>query len=247
MPTTVLITGANRGIGRGLVAAYLARPDHVVVAAVRDPSNSTSKTLPALPAGDGSSLIIVPLDGSSDTSALDAVELLKTKHGIKSIDLVIANAGIANFYGTALQTPLAGTREHLNINVVAPLALFQAVHPLLSAASTPKFITVTSTVGSIGEMDRIPMISTAYGASKAALNYITRKIHFEYPDIITFPINPGWLKTEMGNAGAEAHGMTEAPVEVEDGVKGIVSQIDKATRENSSGKFITFDGAEPSW
>ena len=51
----------------------------------------------------------------------------------------------------------------------------------------------------------------------------------------------------MGNYGAAAHGMTEAPVEVEDGVKGIVSQIDKATREDTSGKFVSFDGAEPSW
>ena len=138
-------------------------------------------------------MIIVPLDGSSDTSVFTAVELLKTKYGIKSLDLVIANAGIATFYGTALQTSLEGTREHLQVNVVGVLALFQAVYPLLSTASAPKFVPLTSTIGSIGEMQHIPVFSTAYGASKAALNYITRKIHFENPGIIAFPINPGYV------------------------------------------------------
>jgi norsolorinic acid ketoreductase len=132
----------------------------------------------------------------SDTSALEAVRLLQTKHNITSVDLVIANAGIAEFYGTAVNTPLAGTREHLNVNAVSTLGLFQAVFPLLSATidkggPAPKFVAITSTVGSIGEMENIPMISTVYGASKAALNYIVKEIHMENPGIIAFPHNPG--------------------------------------------------------
>jgi len=51
----------------------------------------------------------------------------------------------------------------------------------------------------------------------------------------------------MGTYGAEAHGLTEAPVEVQDGVNGIISKIDQATRENSSGKFMDYDGKELSW
>jgi norsolorinic acid ketoreductase len=166
-----------------------------VIAAVRDPANASSQSLKKLPVASGTSLVIVPLEGDSDKSALEAVEILKTKYSITSLDVVIANAGIAEFYGKALQTPLAGTRQHFNVNAVGTLALFQAIYPLLEATeragSTPKFVTVTSTVGSIGEMEKIPMISTAYGASKAALNYITKKIALEYPGIISFPINPG--------------------------------------------------------
>jgi len=178
-----------------MLAAYLSRPDHILVATVRDPSNSTSQALSSLPVGPGSSLIIVPLDSGSDTSAAEAVKLLTTKHGLTHLDLVIANAGIATFYGTALETPLLGTREHFNINTISALALFQAVHPLLEASvkegKTPKFVTMSSTVGSVGELEKYPMNSTAYGASKAALNYITRKIHFENQGMVVFPINPG--------------------------------------------------------
>jgi len=250
--TKVLITGGNRGLGKGFVAAYLLRPNHTVIATVRDPSNPTSKSLLSLPVGSGSSLIVVPLEGGSDTSALEAVKLLQTKHNITSLDLVIANAGIAEFYGTAVNTPLAGTREHFNINAVGTLGVFQAVFPLLSATidkggPAPKFVAITSTAGSIGEMEKLPMISTAYGASKAALNYIVKKIHMENPGLIAFPLNPGWVKTDMGNAGALAHGMAEAPLTLEESLTGMLSKIDGATRENASGKLVTFNGEEPSW
>jgi norsolorinic acid ketoreductase len=138
----------------------------------------------------------VRLEGDSDTSPFDAVEELKAKHKIVALDIVIASAGILEFYGPAERTSLQGTREHFNVNVVGTLALFQAVFPLISATidegkSTPKFVTLTSTIGSIGEMDNLPVASTAYGASKAALNYITKKIHLENPKLIAFPMNPG--------------------------------------------------------
>jgi norsolorinic acid ketoreductase len=83
---------------------------------------------------------------------------------------VVANAGMAEFYGTALQTPIQGSADHLIANTVGPLALFQATWPLLKEAVQPKFVTVSSTVGSIGDMENWPMNATAYGASKAALN-----------------------------------------------------------------------------
>ncbi|KAH8597971.1 hypothetical protein B0O99DRAFT_568327 [Bisporella sp. PMI_857] len=252
MPAHIFITGANRGIGKGLVGEYLSRPNNVVVAAVRDPSHPTSQSLNSLPVGSGSSLIVLPLlgIGASDSFALDAVSILKSKYSITNLDIVIVNAGISNYYGSALETPFDTTREHFNVNTVGSLAVFQAVQPLLAAAEvngTPKFVTLTSTVGSIGEMDNIPLKAAAYGASKAALNYITRKIHFENPGIIAFPISPGWVKTEMGNYGAVVHGLPEAPVTIDESVKGITSQIDGATRERSSGVLHSFEGDRPSW
>jgi norsolorinic acid ketoreductase len=51
----------------------------------------------------------------------------------------------------------------------------------------------------------------------------------------------------MGNAGALAHGMTEAPLTLEQSLSGMLDKIDKGTHENSSGKFMTFDGEKPSW
>jgi norsolorinic acid ketoreductase len=51
----------------------------------------------------------------------------------------------------------------------------------------------------------------------------------------------------MGNAGALAHGMTEAPLTLEESLNGMVSKIDGATREIASGKLFSFDGEQPSW
>jgi len=248
--TTVLITGGNRGIGKGLVESYLIRPNHVVVAAVRDPSHSTSKSLSDLPVGKGSSLVVVPFDSSSETSIRNTIATLKTKHSVKTISVVIANAGMAEFYGTVLQTPIQGALDHYRTNTAGTLALFQAVYPLLlpsGANPIPKFVAVSSTVGSIGDMEKWPMNATAYGMSKAALNWLSRNIHIENPNLIAFPIHPGWVQTDMGNAGAVANGLNEAPTTIKDCVDGMVDKIDNATREETSGRFISFDGEKYPW
>ncbi|KAK4922946.1 hypothetical protein LTR49_009777 [Elasticomyces elasticus] len=72
-PTVVLVSGANRGLGKGVVQLYLARPDHIVIAANRDPSSSSSKELSELPTGAGSRLIVVKVDASAETDAVEAV------------------------------------------------------------------------------------------------------------------------------------------------------------------------------
>jgi len=79
--------------------------------------------------------------------------------------------------------------EHVAVNVSGPVLLFQAVLPLLRKGS--KFVTMSSSAGSIGGIELRNVPNAPYGASKAALNYITRKAHFEHEDLIIFPIDPG--------------------------------------------------------
>ena len=75
--------------------------------------------------------------------------------------------------------------------LIGPLALFQVVLPLLQISTKlEQFVTVSSPIGSIGGMGPDPAPMAAYGASKAALNYLTRKIHFEYGCLISFPVSP---------------------------------------------------------
>jgi norsolorinic acid ketoreductase len=141
--------------------------------------------------GSGSRLIIVKIESTSTTDAADAVKLLGSKYDIKHLDVVIANAGIAKFWGTALETPVSEFKDHLDVNVTGTLVLFQAVHELLSMGSNPKFIPIGTPVGSIGEMEDFALGSTAYGSSKAALNFLTRKLHLENPNMIIYPLAPG--------------------------------------------------------
>lgn len=66
------------------------------------------------------------------------------------------------------------------MNVVGTIVLFQAVCALLRRSACPRFVTVSSSGGCIaGEMIQVPVGTVAYGSSKAALNWATRKMHFE--------------------------------------------------------------------
>ncbi|KAH7418082.1 hypothetical protein BKA64DRAFT_635229 [Cadophora sp. MPI-SDFR-AT-0126] len=237
--TNVLITGCNRGIGRGLLTIYLSRPNHVVVGTARDINPALSANLDAIPKGENSRLIMLKLDSASTTDASKVVETLKSDYQISHLDIVIANAGISSYFGPARITPPEEMLSHYTVNTLGPLLLFQATAPLLDCGSNPKFVAISSGAGSISGMDNLKVENTAYGASKCALNFVTRKIHMENPGIIAFPINPGWLRTDLGNHAATGAGMEQAPVSVEDGIRGVVDKIDNATREFSSGKFLS--------
>ncbi len=96
-------------------------------------------------------------------------------------------------------------------------------------------------------MEQIPVPGLAYGTSKAALNYVMRKLHFEHQDIVIYPINPGWVQTDMGSGSAKSFGMEDAPTTLADSIAGVTKNIDEATRESQSGKFAAFDGTLNGW
>ena len=67
--------------------------------------------------------------------------------------------------------------------------------------------------------------SLAYGISKAGANYFMRKIHFEYPEMVSLVIHPGWVKTANGQAFADSIGVEEPPMGLDVAVDGIVAQV----------------------
>ena len=194
--TTYLVTGANRGIGLGLVTTYLARPNSTIVAAVRDPNHATSKALADLPKGAGSNLIVVKIDSLSETDADQAIAELQSKYNITALDVVVANAGVASVYPAVHEAQAKDMIEHYRINVVAVPILLRAVLPLLKQSTQgAKFVTIGSVAGTIGDMEKVAVPNAAYGPSKAAVSWISRKIHFENPDLISFNVHPGWVCT----------------------------------------------------
>lgn len=105
---------------------------------------------------------------------------------------MIANAGVAFGFDTVATTSPAVVEEHIAVNAVAPVLLFQAVLPLLEAASKPQFIILGSGLGSIGDMEQQPKVPAfAYGASKAVAHFTSRKIHFTHENIISYILDPG--------------------------------------------------------
>ncbi|KAK9781102.1 putative Norsolorinic acid ketoreductase nor1 [Seiridium cardinale] len=248
--TVYLITGASRGVGKGLVAAFLLRPDSVVVAGVRNPA-SQKAALQELPKSDNSELIVVKLDCASETDAADAVEELRTQHGIAHLDVVVANAAIAENYGPASTLRVEHLHNHMKTNTYSVLSLFQASRPLLELArpGNAKFVLIGAPISTITEMEscaRAPL--SAYGVTKLAASYLVRKFHFENKWLVAFIIDPGHVQTDMGAQGARLMGRKEAPVTIDDSVNGICARIDEATKEESSGHFLLFeDGRKLPW
>ncbi|KAG4413000.1 hypothetical protein IFR04_013859 [Cadophora malorum] len=165
---TYLITGAGRGIGKGILSALMTRPNTTIIAAVRDTSTATN-SLSTVPVGKDSKIIIVKLDATIDTDPSTAVEILKSKHNISKIDVLLSNAGLLD--GIARYTFM----------------------PLLLLSPSPKFLVITSSIGSITDMEKYPVPFFAYGISKAAANYLVRKVAFENPKVVAVAFNPGWV------------------------------------------------------
>ncbi|TVY60282.1 Norsolorinic acid ketoreductase nor1 [Fusarium oxysporum f. sp. cubense] len=117
--------------------------------------------------------------------------------------------------------------------------------PLLQKSSAPQVINVSSSVGCITYHK---VVASAYGPSKAALNWLTSALHQRNEALIAFALHPGFVRTEMGESAATEWGFPHAMLEcVEQAVKESLEIIDSATRENVSGKFVSYKGQELPW
>lgn len=148
MPTVVLITGTNRGIGKGLLQRYLQLPDHTLIAANRNPDHPSSKELFSLPKAEGTKLILVKIDVTVWQDAFDAVKSLEGQ--IDHIDIVIGNAGVSYIWPTVADVKLEDIEGHIKPNVYGQVALYQATRPLLKKSKREPILTnLGSTAGSL--------------------------------------------------------------------------------------------------
>jgi len=163
-----------------------------VVAAVRNPSGKEAQDLKSLPRSEGSQLLLVKIESTSETDAVEAVKSIQSQ-GVSHLDVVIANAGIfkTEAFLEVAKMKTSDLIEHVDVNVNGPVRLFQATLPLLRAAKQPKFVVISSAVSTITNAEYIPYTVTSYGASKAALNFLLRRIHIENPNIIAIAFHPG--------------------------------------------------------
>ena len=161
-----------------------------MIAGVRNPEDETSRSLSSLPTGAGSKLIVVKLDSKSDTDAPAAISKLESEHGVTALDVVVANAGIGRM-GRIIEAPLADLVEQNDVNVLGPLRLLQASAALLKKSAKPRFVVISSGAGSVANVGNFPLPNGTYSASKAEINSLTRKIHFEEEWLIAFPLHPG--------------------------------------------------------
>lgn len=162
-------------------------------------------------------------------------------------------AGVSTGSGPVEKVSTADLHTVINVNVGGPLRIFQALLPLLRASSAPRVYGISSTMGSIAaNLDATmpaEMTGGLYTVSKSGLNSLFARIHREHADkdkMTVVLLCPGHTQTDMGNAGAQFFGMDEAPVKLDDSIKGLLTFIDDESGKYA-GKFMSFDGTERTW
>ncbi|OCK73802.1 NAD(P)-binding protein [Lepidopterella palustris CBS 459.81] len=241
---TYLITGANRGIGRGMFDHYVAQPNNTLIAAVRNVEGAQG--LLSAPKGENTKVIITKIDSSSRTDPYDAIKDIQAK-GIDHIDVVISSAGISKL-NTIEDMPLEEYEEVLMINAISVMLLYKATLPLLRKAPHPaRFAFISAAGGSLNDMPKYPYPNVSYASSKALANVLVVKMGMENDWLITLCIHPGLVQTDMGNQGARTFGLEKAPLTLEESSNNTAYIIDNSTKKDHSEKFFneTIDRIHP--
>jgi NAD(P)-dependent dehydrogenase (short-subunit alcohol dehydrogenase family) len=224
MPT-VLITGANRGIGLELTRQY-ASAGWDVIACCRKPKEADA--LKAL------KVDVKALDVAKPASITKLAASLKGR----VIDVLLNNAGIL---GRRAGFGKAESKEFLSVmqvNVLGPLLMAESFWPLVKKSKQKKIVAITSGMGSISGGANGG--SYAYRSSKAALNMVIKNLgnDLSAKGISTAAISPGWVKTDMGGKSA--------PLAVGESAAGIIKVIASLDQAKSGG-FFNYSGETIPW
>jgi NAD(P)-dependent dehydrogenase (short-subunit alcohol dehydrogenase family) len=240
---TVLITGANRGIGLKLVEHYCEQQhqsgEHKgdklwqVYATYRDEHHTLLDRTT-----EYDNLTLLRLDVSDSDSI---AKLQRSMTGI-TVNVLINNAGVhgdrEHSFGHTNDAARQKWHDTFSINTIAPMMITEAMCKNLQFGAPAKVAFITSKMGSI--MDNSSGGSYIYRSSKAALNAIVKSLSFDLLQyhISVVAIHPGWVKTRMGGENAL--------IDTHTSVNGITTIIDNLA-EQQSGQFVNYDGTPIPW
>lgn len=220
MPT-VLITGANRGLGFAFTCQY-AEEGWRVIATCRAPE--TARDLAALP-------------GAVAIHALDvrdspAVSALSKKLEEETIDVLIANAGIYIARDmTAAKVDERAWHESFAVNTIAPIVLAGAFLPQVARSRERKMLAIGSVAGSVTSVKVGG--NYVYRSSKAALHMSWRAFALDHPEVIAALLSPGRIRTGMN---------PDAPKEASAAAGELRAVIANLEQKDSGGFFRTDGG-----
>ncbi len=230
MPLTILITGANRGLGLEFCRQYLAAGEQVIAGA-RHPEQA--EQLQELAEQYPQNLSIVMLDITQEQQH----HALRQQLGEQKLDIVINNAGIYGPKGQPLEQIEADEWNRVfQVNAIAPILFTRNISFHLKQPA--KVVFISSKMGSMG--DNTSGGSYIYRSSKAALNAAARSYALDaQPHGVQVAIlHPGWVQTAMGGPAALISPETSVA-----GLRQVISQLDA----DDSGEFIAYDGQPIPW
>jgi NAD(P)-dependent dehydrogenase (short-subunit alcohol dehydrogenase family) len=233
---SILLTGANRGIGLAFAKLIAERGD-TLFATCRNPDQA--KALRAIADSHPSSVHLIALDVDDDDSIQMAFDKIST--ATDKLDLLINNAGIGSGPEQLGQIERAHLQKFFNTNSTSPLMVAQAFLPLLEKSKGSWIVNISSILGSIGSTPPpIEWSSFAYRTSKAAVNMVTRTLasFLQEKKIGVISFHPGWVKTDMGGP--------QAPLSPEESASKLLHQFSNL-RSDQSGCYLDPDGNTLPW
>lgn len=221
---TVLITGAGRGIGRAL-AATMAAAGWTVLGTVRDPSQGADLV-------DDAEVHLLDV-----TDPASIAQLAAALAG-RPLDVLVNNAGtVGPQRQSSLDMDFDGFARTLEVNTLGPLRVTQALLANLRAAAPARLVNVSSRMGSLSYAKSD---TTAYRASKAALNKVTQCLATDLAaeGIAVAAVHPGWVRTDIGGPQADIDAGTCA-----DGLHKVIEGLNMGT----AGRFFDYLGNTLDW
>lgn len=223
MPRSVLITGASRGLGRGLAERYAGEGWRVHAVARQ--------------AGD---LETVPGITAHELEITDrkAIATLRTRFAEEKLDLLINNAGV---WGPKAQDlgpqDAEAWMEAFRVNAMCPYFVSEALLDPL-ARGRGRIVTITSGMASI--TNNTVGGDYVYRSSKAAASMVMRSLSRDVAlrGITVITLDPGWVRTEMGGP--------EAPLSIDESVGAMHRTIEGLTSRDN-GKYLNLYGNEVPW
>ena len=229
---TILITGANRGLGLEFCRQY-SQQGARIIACCRQPETATELKILAQSYWQ---LTIHPLD----VSDFAQIEQLAAQLKDETIDIIISNAGV---YGDSAHHRFGALNydsweDTLRINTLAPVKLIESFLSQLQKSDNATVVAITSLMGSIS--DNSSGGSICYRSSKAALNAAMKTLAINLKDdrIAVLILHPGWVKTDMGG--------NNAPMNPQDSIAGMRQVIADFNLEKS-GAFLNYRGDALPW
>ncbi|MBO6640295.1 MAG: SDR family NAD(P)-dependent oxidoreductase [Roseitalea sp.] len=193
---TVLITGANRGLGLEVAHQLGAKGFHVL-AGIRNAE--AGRRAEALLRGAGIRADYVPLDMAAPDMIAAAADMIAGMAG--GLDVLINNAAVHYDTHQRVGAPdFAIVEEALAINTVGAWRMTVAALPHLLRSEAPRIVNVSSESGAWSSMTGT---TPAYSLSKIGLNALTRMMASEFrgDGILVNAVCPGWTATDMGGGG----------------------------------------------
>ena len=222
---TVVITGANRGLGLEFSRQFAAAGATVIATARRPEDAEDLRKL---------GVRIEQLDVADSAS----VKQFGARIGDLPVDILINNAGIGSWLYRLEEVDADALERYFQVNTLGPMRVTQALLPSLRRGAGKTIVNITSELASLERNTR----GAAYGyrESKAALNMFTRTLAAELrpEEFICVVISPGWVRTDMGGPQA-----AQSPNE---SIAGIIRVLRGLTPKDS-GKFLDYRGEELPW